>query len=167
MIKFTFSFENGTFEIIKLKNSYSRLTQSSPPPFCCLWPSCLSSCLPTSWFVFLHTWGIVPKEATVNCFQRQEARVNILRLWRVPYHIAERERTMGTQWKLALAGKVFWNGEECGLGTPASCRDVKNALRGRLYHHKSHLLFTIEEHFFPPQLTWQLTSGTERKKVSV
>lgn len=123
MRKFTFSFENGTFEIIKPKNSYSWLTQSSPPPVCCLWPSCLSSCLPTSWFVFLHTWGIVPKEATVNCFQRQEARVNVLslKLWRVPYHIAERERTMGTQWKFSpsweglLEWRGMWPGNSCIL----------------------------------------------------
>lgn len=43
----------------------------------CLWPSSLSSCSPTSRFIFLHTQWMVQKEATVNFFQRKEARVKL------------------------------------------------------------------------------------------
>lgn len=44
----------------------------------------------------------------MNCFQGKEARVNVLslKLTESALPVAERERTMGTQWKLALTGKV-------------------------------------------------------------
>lgn len=149
-----------------MKNSYSRLTQSSPT-LCCLWPSCLSSSLPTSSFVFLHTLGIVPKETTVNCFQRKEARVNVLSLKLTESALPRsRERKEnGNTMEVNPCWEGLWNGEECAMETHASCRDVRNALRGRLNHHKSHLLFTIEEDLL--QLIRQLTSRTERKKVSI
>lgn len=164
MIKFTFSFENGTFEISKLKNSYSLPTQSSPT-LGCLWPSCVSSSLPTSWFVFLHTMEIIPKETTVNCFQRKEARVNnpSLKSTESALPCSRERKENGNTMEVSPCWEGLWNGEECATGTPATCRDVRNALRGRLNHHKSHLLFTIEDLL---SLTGQLTSRTKRKLVS-
>lgn len=103
----------------------------------------------------------------MNCFQRKEARVNVLSLKLTESALPRsRERKEnGNTMEVNPCWEGLWNGEECAMGTPASCRDVRNALRGRLNHHKSHLLFTIEEDLL--QLIQQLTSRTERKKVSI